>query len=689
VKLYSKCLLTLVSLSTIALTFYIFVAYRVIFHSDAAMKTLLADEMIRTRRLFPSDWYYVNDIPIIFHHILIAPLLLIFGHPYVVQSVACFAFAILLLGAVYLLFKFSGSSRGDFLVVAAVLLSGVSTNFAEDLFGQAAYGPGVATAVMVVALIFRTARAYAEPDHSLRIWSALLIAVIAVAVASGVRGIFVDVAPSLGALALIIATADRRDEAGPFPRKAAIYVTWLVLLATVLGVAAFLGLSTAVRMRNDSSAPQFIGYSQIGANANLLIQGFLFYSDALPNPAHSPVSIYGTVTAYRLFWFGALISVPFVLLRRYRAIRSPYLRFLIPFYVFGFIATLYLCLFTSLVQGLASFRYFAVSVAFAVLIVGFIASELRVRFGAAAPIWIGLACLPICVSSYQEIFALYFDASVDSGGRTGLHANKRQPLVDYLVNKGLRYGYASYWNAGVLTVLSDRRIRVNAVEFGDNPPVRPFRWLAPAHAYAPDAFQGRTFILMDAQECQSMNKAGVDGYLGPPESVTNVAGYCIMTYSFNVSSRLPGWDERRPSLAANEPYAPGDRNAVMEASVNEITMRDGKASALKMHLRNRGSRVFVSNGKFPFYIGAHLYSSSQLLKNFNYVLTALPGSIGGGETSEIVLPLPAVPDPGEYIVDVSMVQGGVAWFGSKADGQPLRVKLIVEQPSPPASKVRR
>jgi hypothetical protein len=682
-------LVALVSLSAAALTFYIFVAYRVIFHSDAAMKTLLAEEMIRTHRLFPPDWYYVNDIPIIFHHILIAPLLLIFGHSYLIQSVACFVFAILLAGSVYLLFKFSGSSRCEFLVVTAVMFSGVSIAFAGDMFGESAYGPGVATAVTIVALIFRTARAYAERDsRDLRIWSALLVALITVALAGGVRGIFVHVAPSLVALALFVATADRRDEAGPFPRKAAIYVACLVLLATVFGIAAFLGLKTGVRLRDDSSVPRFIQYAQIGHKADLLIQGFLAYSDALPSPAQRPVSLYGSVTAYRLFWFGAVFCLPFVLLRRYRAIRSPYLRFLIPYYVFGFIATLYLCLFTSLVITAGSFRYFCVSTVFAILIVGFAAGELRDRFGWAAPIWIGLTFLPICISSYQEIFALYFDTS-DSGGRTGLHANIRQPLVDYLVNKGLRYGYASYWNAGVLTVLSDGQIHVNAVEFGDNPPVRPFRWLGPAHAYEPGAFQGNTFILMNPDECPTINRAVLDGYLGPPESVATVAGYCIMSYGFNVSGRFLGWEERPPSVAADEPYSPGDRKAEMAALVDEITMSDGKPAALKLRVTNRGSRVFVSNGRFPFYLGAHLYSSYQLLKDFNYVLTALPGTIRAGETREIVLPLPAVPDPGKYVVQVSLVQGGVAWFGSMADGQPLRVKLSVGERPPPVLEVRR
>ena len=69
-------LLSILFINIGLLFWYIFYGYQEFFHSDNAVKVLLAKEIFETGNYFPEAWNYVNgDIMVFFGHTLIIPLL--------------------------------------------------------------------------------------------------------------------------------------------------------------------------------------------------------------------------------------------------------------------------------------------------------------------------------------------------------------------------------------------------------------------------------------------------------------------------------------------------------------------------------------------------------------------------------------------------------------------------------------
>ena len=72
-------------------------------------------------------------------------------------------------------------------------------------------------------------------------------------------------------------------------------------------------------------------------------------------------------------------------------------------------------------------------------------------------------------------------------------------LKNFLLKNGLHYGYAKFWNAGVLSVLSDEELLVRPIVIDQGLP-KPDRWLSSNRWYRPGAWQGETFLLLSAQK---------------------------------------------------------------------------------------------------------------------------------------------------------------------------------------------
>ena len=67
-------------------------------------------------------------------------------------------------------------------------------------------------------------------------------------------------------------------------------------------------------------------------------------------------------------------------------------------------------------------------------------------------------------------------------------------IVAFLEEKGYTFGYASYWNANIMTELSDGAVEVaNIADFEE---MSFFRWSSPMKYYETDYHQGKTFLLL-------------------------------------------------------------------------------------------------------------------------------------------------------------------------------------------------
>lgn len=82
-----------------------------------------------------------------------------------------------------------------------------------------------------------------------------------------------------------------------------------------------------------------------------------------------------------------------------------------------------------------------------------------------------------------------------------------QGLAAYLQEQGLTYGYATFWNAGVITVLSDSEVQVRNVEL-QNGTIQPYTYQSQKQWFTDQGASERYFLLLTSQEYSTLQTSG-------------------------------------------------------------------------------------------------------------------------------------------------------------------------------------
>ena len=149
----------------------------------------------------------------------------------------------------------------------------------------------------------------------------------------------------------------------------------------------------------------------------------------------------------------------------------------------------------------------------------------------------------------------YFKSLVSSSYYTdgGGERARRAALLQFLKSRGLSYGYASYWNAGMYSVLSDGDILVRQVLFENGLPV-PYRHHAADSWYYAKTWTGKTFLLLTPDERKSLKSDLFTKYGVHISEELQHGSFVILVFDKNLAAALPGWDlsyEKRTEFKAS------------------------------------------------------------------------------------------------------------------------------------------
>lgn len=105
---------------------------------------------------------------------------------------------------------------------------------------------------------------------------------------------------------------------------------------------------------------------------------------------------------------------------------------------------------------------------------------------------------------------------------------------DWLLGRGLTYGYSGYWDADLLTVESNERLTVRAVGVGGGR-LAPYLYLARSDWFAPGATEGARFLVLRSGGASLEDNFGVDEQVaartfGPPDHREVVADYVVLVW---------------------------------------------------------------------------------------------------------------------------------------------------------------
>lgn len=143
-----------------------------------------------------------------------------------------------------------------------------------------------------------------------------------------------------------------------------------------------------------------------------------------------------------------------------------------------------------------------------------------------------LGAMAFCVISVITTFDAFRDNK-----NAGVFQEKMD-LIEAIEDEGVSYGYASYWNAEILTTLSNNEITAKPVYFIND--IYPFYDLNFIHSFSADNHVGKTFLILDGTEQQDLldNTPEVLTQLGEPINILTSGRYYVYIYDHNIAEDL-------------------------------------------------------------------------------------------------------------------------------------------------------
>lgn len=524
------------------MTWYLFYGYQSGFHSDSAAKVLLAREIIETGQYFPHDWNYANgDLFVLFGHTFIIPFLAFLPAGFFVHALSGLISAALILSGVWFLTSLFKIGKLKRVVIAAVMAAGISGFMAENLYGQVSYGYVFYSTCYVIYFAWQFL-SFNGPKKSLFGVGLFLVLILAFW-SNPLRAGLAYCLPLLYAIAYHITSYSFINIYSSREVCASYQLVAIVFLSAVVGTALHFITLHSVNNVLAAGHPRWLSYEEIIRNLTLTPKGFLAIFGGLPSAGGVLVSISGMYEAVRLILALALFAlIPLSLRSALQQMHSGS-QFVASFALGAVLLVLFIQLTTTvpdMADPVQSSRYLIPALLLLLIVTlartyEFKKNPLLALFSFSLPIVLIVSAYPTFVRSNS--------GSGMNWGMLGQHHNHLKNLKDFLLTNGLHYGYASYWNAGVISVISNEKVLVRQIGIDHGLPM-PMRLLSSNRWYRSSAWQGETFLLLTAQEASLINWGLLEDYHAKPVRELKFEGFKVFVFAQNLAIDLPGWDSR-------------------------------------------------------------------------------------------------------------------------------------------------
>ncbi len=147
------------------------------------------------------------------------------------------------------------------------------------------------------------------------------------------------------------------------------------------------------------------------------------------------------------------------------------------------------------------------------------------------------------------------------------------------------------------------------------------------------------------------------------------------------SGAVPASNAGAPApTRATEPLPDSGFKANLTVANPPAKLAPGEPATLTVKIKNTSSATWPMAGRsadgfFQVNLGNHwLDAAGKDVKIDDRI--AMPRSLGPGEELDMALPVKAPDKAGDYVLEIDMVQEGVAWFAQKGS-QPLKLNIKV------------
>jgi hypothetical protein len=242
----------------------------------------------------------------------------------------------------------------------------------------------------------------------------------------------------------------------------------------------------------------------------------------------------------------------------------------------------------------------------------------------------------------------------------------RPPLVRYLdenaQKENLHYGYAGYWQARLIALLSRAGVRAYAVDGSMN----PYLWVSNSEWYS-QSLEDRTrpprisFVVLDYPKWKLTREAAV-GVFGDPDEETQVNGTRILIYKRGAEVRVTA-----PLTSFSED---------IQTAVKSLALRPGERTLVPVTLRNTGPSPWLPFGRNPITISYKWFDNGNVLP-IEGERTLLPQALKPGDSTDVEVKVVAPDKAGNFVLKITLVEEGLAWFLT-GDAKPLELPVTIQ-----------
>lgn len=106
-----------------------------------------------------------------------------------------------------------------------------------------------------------------------------------------------------------------------------------------------------------------------------------------------------------------------------------------------------------------------------------------------------------------------------------------------------------------------------------------------------------------------------------------------------------------------------------------FTANEQKEYVIPVTVDNKANRVLSSSDEYKIYLAYHLYDAQGNLLNYDGMRSSFPHQLLSHNKATVEMRMNL--EPGEYIVEIDVIQEFVTWFAEHEDTS-IRIKVKVE-----------
>lgn len=615
------------------------------FGSDDAVLSMLAESIAQQGTPFPQGWVSNNgDLMLPSGALILAPLLAWFPNGFHLHAVAgVFAVALMLL-------SFSGflkSARVPTLIIllaTTVLATGPSRLFVLMLYQQTTYVWLSAGFFLSATLVWKR---HSDRDAQRTTgWAGLCVLAMIIfllAFSNPGRALFMLVIPiyvfdrALALQSMRKTSGIRRITVSLGLKDSSVLMG--LAFPSLLAAALYYGMFHFgfVETVHNASNLYWDGVGSLRTHADVFFRNWIPSLGGGREAMASDVPLERFLRTFRHLFAIWLTWVGFAEVVRLRVSRNRLRTALTLAWLAALIPSLFMFIaFAPLAIDASTMRYFTIPI---LLLLAMAA----LRLASASAWWVRIApATAILMSIFLVAVAgARFVPAMTNPSMHFLQARTSSPmrLAQLLVDENLQWGYATWWNAGVTTVLSEAKVRVSPV-FKSDSGMLPFTCMIQRDWYQSKTWNGETFLALSRSEATAEALSFLEMSIGPETRKINSPEYTVLVYEWNIATNFSCDQASVTNLPLESNQLLGDILAVKSASHSPLKPDD----VVGVLIRNRGSQPLAGRGEAPIAMRFEWMAGAESEPTSLTEDIALPCAIGAGETRAIQVKLPESPD---------------------------------------------